>query len=58
MHVGAVHVHVELEFLADGLDVLEAFLVIGACAANPDLDLVLIQGRGEFSKGADDTLEC
>ena len=58
MHLRAEDVHVEAELLADGLDVLETFLVVGACATNPDLDLVLVELASDFAKGADDTLEC
>lgn len=57
MHLRAVHVHVELELVADGFDVLKAFLVIGACATDPDLDVVLDEDGGDFSDGVDDTLE-
>lgn len=57
VHLGAEDVHVELELLADGLDVLETFLVVGAGTADPDLDVVLNKERGNLAKGADDTLE-
>ena len=49
--------HVQLQFFADGLDVLEAFLKVGTCPADPDLDFVLNQSRGKFSEGTNDTLE-
>lgn len=58
VHLGSKDVHVELEFLANRLDVLESFLVIRACATNPDLDLVLDEQRSHFAKSADDALEC
>lgn len=57
MHLRAVHVHVEVEFLADVLDVLETLLVVGASTADPDLDVVLDEERCNFPQGADDTLE-
>ena len=50
--------HLEAELLADGLDVLEAFLVVGAGATDPDLDLVLNEERCDFADGADDAFEC
>ena len=50
--------HVQLQFLADGFDVLEAFLEIGAGAADPDLGVVLDELGCEFSEGADDAFEC
>lgn len=49
--------HVEAELLSDGLDVLETFLVVGSCATDPDLDLVLVEQRSDLAKCADDTLE-
>lgn len=58
MHIWAINVHVQFKFLADGFDVLQAFLVVGASAANPDVDLVLDQSIREFSQSADDALEC
>lgn len=48
VHVRAVDVHVQLELLTNCFDVLQAFLVIGSCAAYPDGDLVLNQGRCKF----------
>ena len=33
--------HVEFQFLADGFDVFQSFLVIGPRATDPDLGLVL-----------------
>lgn len=38
--------HVELEFLADGFDVFETFLVVGSGSAHPDLDFVFIERGG------------
>ncbi len=49
VHVRAVDVHIELELFSNGLDIPETFLIVGTCATNPDLDLVLDQCRGEFS---------
>ena len=48
VHIRAVHVHVELQLLTHSFNVLQAFLIIGTCAANPDGDLVLNQGGCEF----------
>lgn len=48
----------QAELLADGLDVLETFLVVGTGTANPDLDLVLVELAGDLTQGTDDTLEC
>lgn len=58
MHLGAKNVHVELEFLAHGLDVLQTLLVVGASAAHPDLNVVLDEDGCDFADGTDDTLEC
>lgn len=58
MHIRAVHVHIQMQFLAHAFDVLEALLVVGPCTADPDLGLVLDQRRGELSECADDTFEC
>ena len=58
VHVRAIDVHVEFQLRADGLDVLQSFLVIRARAAHPDLDIVLIELRGELAQGADDAFEC
>lgn len=57
VHLGAEDVHVEAELDADGLDVLETLLVVGAGAADPDLDLVLVEERSDLAESADDTLE-
>ena len=57
VHLGTKDVHVELELLTDGLDVLETFLVVGASTADPDLDVVLDEERSDLAKSADDTLE-
>ena len=57
MHLGAEDVHVEAELDADGLDVLEALLVVGTGATDPDLDLVLDEERGDLAESADDSLE-
>lgn len=45
MHVRTVDVHIELELFSDSLDILQPFLIIRSCAANPDLGLVLDQSR-------------
>lgn len=57
VHLRAEDVHVEAELDADGLDVLEALLVVGAGAAHPDLHLVLVEQRRDLAQGADDALE-
>ena len=57
MHIWPIDVHVKLKLLTDGFDVLETFLVVGACAADPDLDLVLDESGGKISKGTNDTFE-
>lgn len=57
VHLGAEHVHVEAELLADALDVLETLLVVGAGTTDPDLDVVLDERGRDFPQGADDTLE-
>lgn len=57
VHLGAVDVHIEAELLSDALDVLETLLVVGTSTTDPDLDVVLDEERGDFPKGADDTLE-
>lgn len=57
MHLGAVHVHIELQLIADRFDVLETFLVVRPRAADPDLDVVLDKDGGDFADGADDALE-
>lgn len=57
MHLGSVNVHVELQLVANGFDVLETLLIVGAGATDPDLDVVFDEDRGDFSDGADDALE-
>ena len=54
----AKDLHEQAQLLADGLDVLEALLVVGTGAADPDLHLVLDEQRGDLAEGADDALEC
>lgn len=49
--------HVQFELFANGFDVLETFLKVGTCATNPDLHIVLDEGRRKLSKGANDTFE-
>ena len=58
VHLRPEDVHVELQLFADGLDVLEAFLVVGPGAADPDLHFVLDERGCEFAEGADDAFEC
>lgn len=57
VHLGPVNVHVELQLVANGFDVLETLLIVGAGATDPDLDVVFDEDRGDFSDGADDALE-
>jgi hypothetical protein len=57
VHLRTKDVHVELELLTDGLDVLETLLVVGASTADPDLDVVLDKERSDLTESADDTLE-
>lgn len=57
VHIWAVNMHVQFELFANGLDVLEAFLEVGTCAADPDLNFVLDESWGELSEGTNDTLE-
>ena len=57
VHIWAVNMHVQFELFADGLDVLEAFLEVGTCAAHPDLNFVLDESWGKLAKGTNDTLE-
>lgn len=58
VHVWAVHLHIELELLADVLDVLETLLVVGASTADPNLDVVLNEDGRKLPESANDTLEC
>ena len=58
MHLWAIHVHVESELLTYALDVLETFLVVGACTTDPDLDVVLVEDGSDLTQSADDTFEC
>lgn len=58
VHLRAEDLHAQAQLGADGLDVLETFLVVGTGAADPDLDLVLDEEGRDFAEGADDTLEC
>jgi len=58
VHLRAEDLHAQAQLRADGFDVLETLLVVGTGAADPDLDLVLDEERGDFAEGADDTLEC
>ena len=57
VHIWPIHMHVQFELFTDGLDVLETFLEVGTCAADPDLDFVFDEGWGELSEGTNDTLE-
>ena len=58
MHIRAIDVHIKLQLIAHALDVLEAFLIIGPRAADPDLGFVLVERCGRFTEGADDAFEC
>lgn len=58
MHLRTVHLHVKVEFLTNGLDVLKTLLVVGTSTTNPDLHLVLVEDGSNLTQGADDTLEC
>jgi hypothetical protein len=57
VHLRAENVHVEAQLLPNCLDVLKTFLVVGASAADPDLDLVLVQEGSDFAEGANNTFE-
>lgn len=57
VHLGTEDVHVELELLTDGLDVLETLLVVRTSTADPDLDVVLDEERSNLTEGTNDTLE-
>lgn len=58
VHIWAIHMHVQLELLANGFDVLESLLIVGPSAADIYLRLVFDQRRRKFPQGTDDTLEC
>jgi len=58
VHLRPVNMHIQLQLLADALDVSETFLVVGTSAAHPDLDLVLDKGGSDLTERADDTFEC
>lgn len=49
--------HIQFELFTDGLDILEAFLEVGTCAADPNLDFVLDESWCELSEGTNDSLE-
>ena len=57
MHVWTIDVHVELKLLTNILNVLESFLVVWPGSTDPNLDLVLVKQRCDFTKGTDDALE-
>lgn len=57
VHLGTEDLALETELLYGGLDVLETLLVVGTSTADPDLDVVLDEERGNLADGADDTLE-
>lgn len=57
MHIWPVNMHIQFELLTDGLDILEAFLEIGTCAPDPDLNFMLDESWGVLSEGSNDTLE-
>lgn len=52
-----VDVHVKLQLLPDGLDVLQTLLVVGSSAADPDLNFVLHQYLSELTERTYNTLE-
>jgi len=43
VHIWAINMQIKTQFLANGLDILQALLVIRTCSSNPDLDLVLVE---------------
>lgn len=57
VHLRAVDVHVKTQLNTGGLDVLETLLVVRTGTADPDLDLVLDEDRGDITDGTNDTLE-
>lgn len=57
VHIWTINMHVQLELLSNGLDVLQALLEVGTRSANPDRGLVLDQRRCKFSQSTNDTLE-
>ena len=57
VHIWTVNMHVQFQFFADSFNILEAFLEVGTCTSDPDLDFVLDKSRGELSEGTNDTLE-
>ena len=57
VHLRTVDVHVKTQFLTNGLDVTKTLLVVRTSTTDPDLDLVLVQNRGDLTQGTDDTLE-
>ena len=57
MHIGAKDVHVQLQLLANRLDILKALLVVRACASYPDLDLVFNKSARDLSQGTNDAFE-
>lgn len=57
VHIWPINMHVQFEFFADSFDILEAFLEVWTCAADPDLNFVLYESWGELSEGTNDTLE-
>ena len=58
MHLWAINVNIELQLLADRLDVLETLLIVGTRTTDPDLDLVFDQLAADLSESSDDTLKC
>ena len=58
VHIWPICVHIQFELLTDCLDVLETFLVIRTCTADPDLDFVLKETCRDGAESADDTFEC
>jgi hypothetical protein len=49
MHLRAENMIVQLELFAGSLDILQTLLVVRACSAYPNLDLVLDESRRDFT---------
>ena len=57
VHLRPKNLHLEAELLAHGFDILQAFLVVGSGATDPDLHFVLVEQRCDFAEGTDDAFE-
>ena len=57
MHIGAKDVHVQLQLLANRLDILKALLVVRTCTSYPDLDLMFNKSARDLSQGTNDAFE-